>query len=396
MIASFLRWSRRTLPPAWAIVPALGFILFVEGLYLWVRWCISVPEIAEITAQVLLRGRDGFVAAVMALYGIFRVMAFHPLFRPRYRDWLEQTPWTVNKPLPLGPIHLIWQDVILVGLAMLSLHDSTQGRPWPLLAFFFAYLGVLGVSFWRTGPWWMGYLVLFGLAGAARTIAQPFLAIGILVGVYLIALFGVRASLRLFPWPRLQFLDEIVRMFRNQTPARERPIAIAVWPLTQPQETWKTEKINRRDGILAPLLGACWLYALASHIQKIDDQSGFLGFVLFFTTAIALILRLTAYVAPCWPPIGFWGRIFTRHWVIPGYDHVFLAPLCTLITALAGWFLAMLVGPPYYTIMYPLVAAWVAIVALNMGPSLRKWQLTGQYRMAVWDSNTKSTDRIKL
>ena len=124
--------------------------------------------------------RDGLAAVIMAAYGVFRVAAFHPVFRPKYRGWLEQTPWTGRKPLPLGPIHLVWQDVVVLGIVVLALHGTPLGRLWAPWAFLLAYLGTLGVSFWLTGPWWMGYLVLFGLGLAVRLAVEPLVALAAL------------------------------------------------------------------------------------------------------------------------------------------------------------------------------------------------------------------------
>lgn len=52
------------------------------------------------------------VCFATAVYGAYWVWAFHPNTRPGYRNWLTSTPWTSRKPLPLGPVQLVWQDVV--------------------------------------------------------------------------------------------------------------------------------------------------------------------------------------------------------------------------------------------------------------------------------------------
>ena len=51
-------------------------------------------------------------------------------------------------------------------------------------------------------------------------------------------------------------------------------------------------------------------------------------------------------------------------------------------------------GPAYYTISYPLAMAAVLIVALNMGPPLKRWQLTGHHRIAPL--RTSDSSRVQL
>jgi hypothetical protein len=388
-----IRWLRLILPPLWVILVAVFFCMIIEGLYLWTRFCLSVPEIAEETSRQFLKARDGSVAAMMAVFGIFRVTAFHPLFRLKYRTWLEHTPWTGRKPLPLGPIHLVWQDAILVGVAILSLHGSTQGRLWPFVSFLSAYLGVLGFSFWSTGPRWMGYLVFFGLALAIRLAAYPFVGLGILAVVYAIAMIGLSMALRRFPWTDNKLLDDLSRTFLPNSSPRQKPIF--VWPFSQLLDVPMGCKVNRRDGILGPLLAAWWMHALAWNISKTEDLN--VIFVLMFFCTIGVFFgRVLIYIGPFWPPISLWGRIITRQWIISGYDYVLLAPLCIIATALIGWILTLLTFPDYVSISCPLATAAVLIVALNMGPSLRKWQLTGHHRIMSFNSGASDPNRVKL
>ncbi|MEQ8835261.1 MAG: hypothetical protein RID07_00485 [Lacipirellulaceae bacterium] len=49
--------------------------------------------------------------------GAYRAMFFNPACRADYREWLVSTPWTPDKPLPLGPVRLTvvdWACVILL------------------------------------------------------------------------------------------------------------------------------------------------------------------------------------------------------------------------------------------------------------------------------------------
>lgn len=393
MIRSLFNWLRRTLPPLWIVFVLVVFFAVFEGVLFWAQTYINEAKTAAEFAGQCLKIRGMAAAVIMGLYGLFRVAAFHPIFQPKYRLWLAQTPWTAKKPLPLGPIRLGCQDLIVLGVMLLFLRGWTLERIWVADAFLLVYVAALGYSFFRTGPWWMGYLIAFGLALAIRFALHPFIPLGILVVLYIVAMLGLRMALRRFPWGdpsrrELSFLPFVANPSPRQTP-------ISVWPFSQLLDVPAGAKVNRRDGILAPLLAAWWIYAFTWNITKVEDKRGW-PVVLALTALVVLLVRLGIYINSNWPPINVAGRFFSRHWIIPGYDCVYLAPLCILLTAFVGWVLAMLVGSPFESISYPLAMAAVLVVALNMGPSLRKWQLTGHHRIGCWNGGINEPNRMKL
>jgi hypothetical protein len=390
MSGSVIRWLRVTLPPTWAIVAALLLLSFWEGLYLWLRLWVDWPDAF---ASGVLQPRDGFAAMIMAAYGFYRVAAFHPLFRPKYRGWLEQSPWNSRKRLPLGPIHLVWQDALIVGLFLACLHGTPWGRVWALVAFLMAYLVSLGVTFWITGPWWMGYVVLFGIGVAVRLANWPFVFVGILMSLYPIAFIGRSMALARFPWQESKFLEDWNRTFRANSAARRK--SLLGWPFGQLNGVQPDRRIHRRDGAMGPLLAAWWLYVIASAIP--GEERGMVLLVLcFYPAGGAFLMWLGAYIAPCRPPISFRGRIMTGRWIIPGYDYVLLAPLCTLLVAFSGWLAVYLAGPAQWTpILVPLTAMGTLLVALNLGPSLGEWRLTGHHRI-VPVGGPKDPQQVKL
>jgi hypothetical protein len=388
VIRSFLRSLRLTLPPLWVVVVAVCAPALVEGLFVWLHYWIGATD----AARELLRFRDGVAAAIMAAYGIFRAAAFHPLYRPKYREWLAISPWTAGRPLPLGPIHLVWQDVVLVGLALTCLHGTPLGRVWALAAFLIAYLVVLGHSFWFTGPWWMGYVIAAGLGLAVRLTNWPLVYLIVLAVAYAVSVAGRGMALRRFPWPESELFESISRQFNTSSPARRK--VLLGWPYRQFAPLPPERRVRRRDGILGPLLGAWWVYALSSLCTDPKDQVAIPSALFFGTTLAALVGRAVIYTMQCWSPINLWGRIATRRWIIPGYDYVFVAPLCVLPVAAVGLAMAAFCGPRWAPITYPLASAAVLIVALNMGPSLGEWSLVGHHRIVPGGIN--DPQRVKL
>jgi hypothetical protein len=393
MIGSFVRWLRLTLPPLWAVFAAILLLLGSEGLYFWSRSWFDLPDTAYDPASPLLELRDKVAAMIMAAYGVFRVAAFHPFFRPRYRGWLEQTPWTSRKPLPLGPIHLVWQDVIVVGILLMCLHGTPLGRVWAMGAFLLTYLAALGVSFWITGPWWMGYVVLSGMGLAVRMANWPFVYVGLLLVVYAIAVMGRGMALARFPWPESDFIETLNRQFRSNSAAQRK--SLLGWPFGQLSGVQPKRAVRLRDGILGPLLAAWWVYAVAAITPDAEARTAGPSMIFFFVTTFAVFIRPLVYIGPCRPPISHWGRVMTGRWIIPGYDCVFVAPLCTLLVVLIGETIGILAGSAdWATIVYPLTMAAALIVALNMGPSLGRWRLTGHHRIVPWSVN--DPQRVKL
>src|SRR5262249_4966554 len=134
-------------------------------------------------------------------YAVWRVQAYHPLYQPAYQTWLAATPWTSRQPLPLGPVHLVPQDVLLVGAAVLLgwLYGDRWAQHLPQV-FLVAYLSYLGTSLFLTGAWPWGYTVAFGL-GLAIWLWHDWPA-SLLAALltYAVAYLGLRRSLAHFPW----------------------------------------------------------------------------------------------------------------------------------------------------------------------------------------------------
>lgn len=148
--------------------------------------------------------------------------------------------------------------------------------------------------------------------------------------------------------------------------------------------------VRRRDGVIGPLLVAWWTYCVASLIPVEDDPASFMLLVFSTIGITAFVTRLFVYLGSYRPPIGIWGRIMTGRWIIPGYDYVLLAPLCILLVELLGGVAGSRAAPAtagdsgYGLAIYPLATAAALIVALNMGPSLPEWRLTGHHRIVPW------------
>ena len=138
-----------------------GFVVNPPGHW----WLTTLPDFKDVAMFRWL-----VIGLGVACYVAYRV-SFHPIYRGEYRTWLANTPWTAEKPLPLGPVHLLPQDLAVLAIFVLLLH--TIGEP-PLLlifGFLFAYQLAMAVTLLVTGDRWPAYGLLFGLA-LALTLAR--------------------------------------------------------------------------------------------------------------------------------------------------------------------------------------------------------------------------------
>ena len=383
MIRPIIRWFRPVMPPRWAVVLVLFWLLFIEGLNLWFWYWFGRGD----DSNELLKMRDGAAIAVMVLYGAFRVVAFHPFWRRTYREWLTLAPWNSRKPLPLGPIHLVPQDLAVLILVMLALHGTEAGRISVLFGFLLSYLVFLGASFWATGPWWMGYLVVFSLGMVVRLMPIPWLALALLVAVYFVAWKGLRMALARFPWPQWELYESVERSFTATSRQRRDPFKATKrglgWPYDQLRAQQTSFCIPRRDALLVPLLAGWCVYAVAAA-QPDPREGSQMSFVLFLAVLIgSCMFRFFRYAIEHRPPISIFGRIATGRLIIPGYDRILAAPLCMLVVGAISPIALRDVGMSD-VIAFPISisVSLVLLIAMNMGPSYERWRLTGHHRIA--------------
>jgi hypothetical protein len=316
-----------------------------------------------------------FLAAVT--YGISRVTDFHPVFQRNYRAWLEMTPWTNRKPLPLGPVELVLEDGLVLGPMVLLCAILPRPRAMYLLcAFLLCHLGAIVVSLWLTRTRTIGYLSAFGLGYAVKLWHQPFACLATATLVYLIAYEGLLQAFDRFPWsPRhqLKLNTEVTARVSNSEPCG--------WPYDRILgEVVAAQGISRIDAIICCALGSWWLYVLALFIPDERSRLGMLSLACVVPTVLFPFGRMSIYVQGHASPISGWARIMTMRWIIPGYDQIFVGPLCALLAGPASLGLFFAIGCPLDACL-TLGTGVTAAVALVAPPRLRRWRLTGYHRI---------------
>jgi hypothetical protein len=375
VIRTTVRWLQLVQPPAFIVgYCLLGFCLLeIPFLVSWLRGAPLV-ELSYV--------RDRYLMTLAIAWGMHRLAAFHPVYDRSYRTWLESTPWTAKKPLPLGPVQLVLQDVILLAGLMGLMHHTQLDRLAIPFAFLSSYLVLAAWSCWVTGAWWATYSVAFGLGLAFHLREQSASVAAVLLTTYLVVYLGLRKALRDFPWQISQRLE--LSLTFSPTEGRNRREAFKKrqlgWPCDALSPTPVLDGISDRDGVLVSLAGGWWVYVLCADLQNRMLLS-ITSLVWLGTSGGCFFSRLIAYCRQHWSPISLWGRLWTLRWIIPGYDKVLLAPLMLIVVNVFTGITIARFGQASIPYALPISETMLLLVALCSRPTLRQWHLTGRHRL---------------
>ena len=363
-----MRWRPTILRWAPALILFAAFYFSIDALELFAALCLRlpahVPQLEILKAQFHTRA----VTVAAMVYGLFRVAAFHPLYRVGYGKWLRSTPWHAGLPLPLGPVTLAWRDVPVLGaMAALAYWNSgSQQTALPLLTFACAYLAASALALVGTLRLVEAYLIALGAALVAWLWFSPWLALVVAATLIMVAQFGLRRSLRDFPW------DNMPRLKLNVSPPP--------WPTDIPKRA--RPLVSPRIGIAIASLVAVWVAVI---VDRSDVPRGPASGMIVMGPLVGLIgyggglIRICIYCGNLWPPVNFIGRITSGRLILPRYDYVFIAPLTAMVVGAV--LPRLLAGTGLPTALCAAATAWTILVVLLLaGPHLRMWQLTGWHR----------------
>lgn len=347
----------------------------------------------------------GMLYIATAFFGVFRACYFHPYFRPEYRAWLATTPWTVDSPLPFGPIELDWPDAVVLGALILLNGLIPEHQSVRIIAVFFFFHNLfLTMSVYRVADHVPAFGALFGLGLMVRLWPQPWACAATGVVVYLILYDGLRASLRSFPWtvegepspaaargtfdpdraacgwPYDRLIREPDQAPHSPSPPPEPPFRPVGFGTPIEQMPWHKLVGRRLDYLIWSLLVGWWVSCIGSMLPEDDRYALFVlsatGFLMVPTLLTRLVLYLNGYASP----LGFWGRLWTGRWIVPGYDVAAIAPLLILLApGVTFWFLFSR-GLPL-RIAGPVAVGVTLFTALATPPGLRRWRLIGKHRI---------------
>ncbi len=403
MMRRLLNKLNDVLPPWWAIIFAVAVYAVVEGLYIYFAALFAVAGMGP--PEELIRIRIVAALLISSSYAIYRAIMFHPAFRPSYRGWLETTPWRAGLPLPLGPIHFCWQDVfVLAGLSALLWHTfaplsigAVDAAASVVAVTFVCYLPPHVFAFRALGQWKTAYLVGFGW-GLAVFVLPSVLGLCILSICYAVTVVGIWSSLVRFPWDgeKLKsFMESADRSFRRQAERLHLSENTSVgWPFAELAPRAPDAEIGYRDTVLFPLLGGWCAYAVFSHVDFLREPAQLCAcFLILGGTLPGVLSRLLVYLDGSNATMSIFGRLATRRLIVPGFDKVFLAPICAMLLAAAVWTeCARLQWSILSAGIMSLVGA--SLVLSNFPPTLANWRVTGTLRLTAPGTRRKMWDKI--
>ncbi len=424
------RWMRVVLPPSMYIeIFLIVYVIVITIGY----WALGRLAFASEIRDHDLRGsplltRDLTVIFAIIAYGAFRAISFQPAYRDEYLRFLKLTAWIPEKPLPLGPVHLVWQDLVVCALlTSMILHHPVLDPSRIFLSGMIVYLLSLSRVFIQCRLWKHFYATLFGVGLTVVFWSTPLLSMGILIAVYFIAYRGIQPSLVTMHVTDVDAFSAWTPLginTANRKSTLKRLERLAGWPFDVLSPHKPSIRLMNQDivgipahhGILVSLLAGWWTFAIAvpicdqlvmSKYSTADEQvfartsqwpyaittviseltnsesarvghSAFFGFFALGSYAIfALAMtRLSLYFKGHHPPISIWGRLVTGRWIIPAYDAIFVAPLCILLVAVVLCpILIFTIGiSPLFAV--PVTVILMGLCAMNLGPTRVHWLLT--------------------
>lgn len=364
------------------LLPPSVFVVLYAAFYLASSLPLIIASRAVGVAAVDPKFRNPPIAVHlvgMLIFGAYRAATFHPFFRPGYRKWLETTPWTLGKPLPVGPAHPTPGDALIVAAA--GLPEWLSGDVHPITSYASAlggYLALLSVTFAQTGAWGFQYPVLFGLGLAVMLSgARPEISGAAVLASCLVAMVGLRRSFRHWPWSKVPSFSYDAS---KGIVAEGNPPPLG-WPYDRlgPRRDPPPDGHDAAGKFLRALLVGWWIFALECVLGPGGAPFAHGGLVLnlVFITCAA---RVSTTIAGHAPPISLAGRIVRLRPLIPSYDQVFVAPLGAMFAAAAGPFALARAGVRIDVAVAACAAAAMMLLWLG-GPDPRAWQLTARHRV---------------
>ncbi len=334
------------------------------------------------------------VAAVnLTVYGRSRATIQHPFYRSAYRWWLENTPWRHPRPLPMGPVHLTWHDVVPVGFVLAPFWQYPQVLAFLAGVFLAAYACALAAAAWASGASLQAYATTMILGLVLRMLATPYVACAVALAAYLVAWQGLNRTLAAFPWPRSNWFDRAhVKIFnqskqakaasRSGTSGEDFPFP---WPVGELVGPARHQACSIRQAGLAALQAAWWTYAaigllavlVQGYVTMFDDVAIVYS---MFVIGVGILRRFFTYREGFAPPVSWLGRIALRKLVWPTYDRALVAPGAMLVAGAASIALwqALRVPPQFGAAA---TNGLTVFLGLAIGPSYSVWRLTGGHRL---------------
>jgi len=321
---------------------------------------------------------------VLALsYGLFRALGFHPVLRGDYREWLLATPWRPEQPLPLGPVHLVIQDLVLVGASALLLLAVRAEHPAdPAIAFLVAYVVGSLVPLRLSRALESGLLV----AGAGL-VTLPSTRVGVLVALGALACAGSLSMRRTLDLLRPAAEEQEVTAGRTLG-LRAGPGFARLAPVDAGQSRPSALQAFAWSGMIA-----WWQFLIAHALSESAAETWEIARTISLGgTFVVVGGRLLTDLAGHGPPLGLRLRLKLRRFLLPGFDVVLVTP--ALMASIGLWF-APISAPVIGDQLSCAIATFaVWLLGFRGGPAGEWWRLVGLHSVETEPSTSPLTVEI--
>ena len=344
-----MKWMRRvvSLPVLSIVLLALLCVYAISFIYMPEYFREALASIAPVCILLV------YLSAIY--YAVIRAYRFNPFYDTGYATWLRATPWTTQQPLPVLPLHPVWQDgivmLLFVGVAALYSCPAAWFVPaamaWTytvVLAPMFLFLGFRAAVY---GP---VILTLLWLSFLDHPTLLPPLSLLLSGAIAWMSGMFCREAIRRFPWgmPVLLHKSLPLQAISRQSafpyflhlPNRETLAyneariygIVAFWPLNLLHGKRCLSALSTCDRVLIPILcGWGWLLLSLFASREFRDS---LPVLLCFVVIQVPLMHACIGANTLALPISFFGRLATGRLIIPRFDRIFRG---TLLSGLCGW-----------------------------------------------------------
>ena len=332
--------------------------------------------------------RAGILGTAAGFYALYRLWRFHPACNLAYAAWLKTSPWTPHKPLPLGPVHPVWQDAVVLGVMTVFAQWYAHVDPaLPVIVFGLDCLAAMTLLLAFTRTWMPCLLLGFIWPAPALPVMRGWPTAGIIAALVAVIWYGHRKSLHAFPWKRTELNPTESGRANQRKSIVEKDIRIDIpintltarasslgWPFLCLSPKVECNSVSTSTSFFVGSLIGWWTYCAMVGFEIESCPAA----ILLFATFAALV-RFAIYCNGLGPSLICGAGSLPGGSLCRGFDQVVVTPLIVLALAIAGG-VAIRHSGSWYQVASAFVVGLLWFTLLGGGPTMRKWILTGQHR----------------
>src|ERR1035437_5391967 len=272
-----------------------------------------------------MRMRAVILGTASAFYALYRLWRFHPACNSRCAASLKTSPWTPHKPLPLGSVHPVWQDAVVLGvLAAFARWHAHVDPALPVMVFGLVYLVAMTFLLAVTRTWLPCLLLGFIWPAPILPVMRGWPTIGIIAALVAVIWYGHRKSLHALAWKRTELNPPVPGRANQRKSIGEMEIRIdglsntpAVrtpnlgWPFLWLSPKVECNSVSSSTSFFVSALFGWWAYCA---IVGFEIESMPAAILLF--AAFAALARFAIYCSGLGPSFNVWGRLVSGRIIV--------------------------------------------------------------------------------